>query len=132
LRNIQTELDVQGVTRLVVGVEETVTVEVRRPTSQSMAYVAKPDIEWCWGDLRDYFVHESERRFGSCRRKQPTVEYGIFSGFISRWGSQAPAIARYVFEIQNGLWMGDPVHLENFCRNSDRYFAQPISERLIR
>jgi len=132
VKNIQTELDVQGVSRLVVGVTETVTVVPSRPpTSKSMAYVGKPDSEWSWRDLRDYVVHEVERRFGSCRRKDPKVEFGIFDSFMKRWGTKAPAIARHVFEIKGGMWKGEAVHIENFCKNADPYFAQPIAQRLI-
>lgn len=130
MRNYQTELDVRGVSKMVVGVTETVTV-IPRTTSQGMAHIGKPDAEWGWADLRDYVIHEIQRRFGSCPRKDPKVEYGIFNSFMSRWGIKAPAIARHAFETGSGVWKGEPVHIENFCKNSDAYFAQPIAERLI-
>ena len=129
MRNIDTELDLREVTSI-VRVSETVKV-ITQPSSKSMAHVAKPDSEWRWSDLQGYVVHEIERRFGSCARKDPKVEYGIFNSFVSRWGAKAPAIARYVFDVCGGYWGNEPVALTRFCKGSDPYFAVPISERLI-
>lgn len=128
MKNFDTELDVRGVSRLVVS--QQVTVTPHAPRSQAMAHVGKPDSEWQWGDLRDYVVHQIESRYGSFAR-MATKEYGIFSSFVSRWGVKAPAIARHAFETCSGEWRGKPVTVESFCKGSDPHFAQPISDRLI-
>lgn len=128
MKNFDTELDVRGVTSLVVS--QQVTVTPHTPRSRSMAHVGKPDGDWQWNDLRDYVVHEIEIRFGSFPRMS-TKEYGIFQSFVKRWGPKAPAIARYAFETCSGEWRGQPVKVETFCKDADHRFAQPIADRLI-
>lgn len=131
LRNFDTELDQQGVSRLVkttteVMVEESVTVTPKR--SESRAFVGKTD--WAWDDLRDYVVTNIEERFGPFPRDS-RKESGIFKSFLARWGDQAQDIARYAFEAADGRWAGAPISVNRFCRNSDPYFAQVIVERLV-
>lgn len=128
--NIDTELDQQGTTRMVVettvAIEEKVEVVHRR--SESRAFVAKT--EWAWDDLRDYVVHNIEERFGPFPR-DARKEAGIFKSFLSRWGDQAQGIARYAFETVDGRWAGAPISVNRFCKNSDPYFAAVIAERLV-
>lgn len=129
MRNFDTELDRQGVTRMVtteVVVEETVKVIPKASTSR--AYLGKTD--WAWDDLRDYVVAEIEARFGAFPRDS-RKESGIFKSFLARWPEQAQAIAKYAFEVSDGRWAGAPISVNRFCKGSDPYFAQVISERLV-
>lgn len=128
LRNIDDDLDVAGVSRLVI--RQTVTVTPHAPPSKRMSYIGKSDSEWLWNDLQDYVVHQIEMRQGPFSRVA-TKEYGIFKSFISRWGAKGPAIARYAFEVCGGEWRNRPVAIDDFCRAADPRFAQPIAERLI-
>lgn len=131
LRNFDTELDQQGVSRLVkttteVMVEESVTVTPRR--SESRAFVGKT--EWAWDDLRDYVVTNIEERFGPFPR-DARKESGIFKSFLARHGDQAQAIARYAFEVADGRWAGAPISVNRFCKNSDPYFAEVIADKVV-
>lgn len=129
MRNIDDELDLAGVSRLVITQTVTVTPHPT-PRSQRMSYVGKSDEEWSWNDLQDYVVHQIESKRGSFARTV-TKEYGIFKSFMSRWGSRGPAIARHAFEVCGGEWHGRPVTVESFCRGCDSWFAQPIADRLV-
>lgn len=131
MKNFDTELDQQGVTRMVkttsqVVIEETVRV-IHRP-SESKAYVGKTD--WTWSDLRDYVVGQIEERFGAFPRDS-RKESGVFKSFLARWGDQAQPIARHAFEVADGRWGGAPISVNRFCKNSDPYFAAVIAERLV-
>ena len=137
MRNFDTELDRQGVSRMVataptvsttveVVVEEEVSV-IRRP-STSRAYLGKS--QWAWDDLRDYVVAEIEARFGAFPRDS-RKEAGIFKSFLSRWPDQAAEIARYAFEVCDGRWGGAPISVNRFCKGSDPYFAEKIVARLV-
>jgi hypothetical protein len=129
MRNVEDELDLAGVTRLVIN--ETVTVTPHpAPHSRGMAHIGKSDEEWGWNDLQDYVVHEIEKRRGVFARTA-TKEYGIFNSFMKRWGLKAPAIARYAFEVCGGEWQGRAVKVEDFCKAADGRFAVPISDRIL-
>lgn len=95
----------------------------------SAKHVMKPESEWGWEEMRDYVVKAIEDRHGPFPRNFKT-ESGIFKGFMKRWGSQAPAIARFAFEQCDGMWKGAPISVTRFCQGSDPYFAQPIASRL--
>lgn len=131
MRNFDTELDQQGVTRLVrtvteVMVEESVRI-VHKP-SQARAYLGKS--EWAWDDLRDYVVTQIEERYGAFPRDS-RKESGIFKSFLARWGGKAQPIARYAFEMADGRWAGAPIGVNRFCKGSDPFFAEVISARLV-
>ena len=133
MRNFDTELDLKGMTRIVVGVSQAVIVEPVAPprqtppaTSRRYLYTSLP---WKWDELRDYVVYEIEDRFGPFPR-DTYKEIGIFKGFISRWGDASEGIARHGFETMGGYWGGAPISVFRFCANSDPYFAAPIAERL--
>jgi hypothetical protein len=131
MRNFDTELDRQGVTRLVssaieVVVEESVQV-IHRP-SQARAFVGKDT--WAWDDLRDYVVASIEERFGPFPRDS-RKESGIFKSFLARWGEQARPIAEYAFVVTDGRWGGAPISVNRFCKGSDPYFAEVIAARLV-
>lgn len=133
MRNIDTELDRLGVTRIVTTVTVTSTEAPpvpepqRQPSAVSRVYLAKD--EWTWQDLRDYVVHEIEARFGLFPRDH-NKETGIFKGFHSRWGVDSQAIARYAFEVLGGRWAGAPISVFRFTKGSDEYFAAEIHQRL--
>lgn len=110
-----------------VEVREVVTVRPR--ANQDRAYLAKPDQEWDWRELRDYVVDQIERQHGLFPRNSKQ-EYGIFSRFANTFGADAPAIARFAFEVEGGFWLGAPISVTRFCKGSDPFFAQPIIERL--
>jgi len=99
------------------------------PLSSSRGFLARPDTQWTWEDLRDYVVGQVEQRFGAFPRNFHK-ELGIFKSFMARYPDQAVAIARYAFEVKDGYWSGAPVSVTRFCRGSDRWFAEVIVARL--
>ncbi len=130
--NVDTELDRLGVTRMVMesSVEpvQLSEVKVHRLTAEQ-SFQGVRDSEWGWRELRDYVVTQIEQRYGSF----PRIEYkeqAIFKRFVKDWGNRAPAIARVAFEVEDGIWMKEPISLTRFSKGSDPYFAIPISERL--
>lgn len=124
--NIDTRLDRDRLNRRTDG---------RRVSSSSgrgrvsTIHLARTDEDWTWRDLRDYVIDHLGKLHGDLHR-DPLKESGIFKSFLKRWGDQAPAIARYAFEECGGKVDGDWVKLTSFCRNSDPFFAEPISQRL--
>jgi hypothetical protein len=126
MRNFDTELDTQGVTRLsttVPRVKETITA---RP-SDARSHLTTED--WEWQQLRDYVVGQIEERFGQFPR-DAKKEYGIFNSFVTRWGGQASDIAKYAFEVCDGFWRDAPIAMTRFCKNCDPYFADVIAGKL--
>lgn len=130
MRNIDTDLDRQGVTAIVktsTAVAETLSAT---PTpSAARAFLAKPEEQWTWSDLRDYVVAEIERRSGAFARESKK-EYGIFTRFLKTWGSLAPRIAHYAFTECDGYWMGQPITINRFTKGADPYFAEVIANRV--
>lgn len=97
------------------------------------AYLAKPDELWGWTDLRDFVVHEIERRFGPLRERNATKEAAIFKRFLKDWPDGVGVkIARHAFspEACDGWWNSATIGIERFCAASDPYFAIPIGMRL--
>lgn len=132
LKNFDTPLDVQGVTRIETTsavVTEEVIVTKLPAAAPVKEYLVKDDEEWGWQDLRDYVVSQIEERFGPFPR-DGKKEKGIFDSFLRRWGAKGPVIARYAFERANGFWHSAPISVNRFCKNSDPYFAIPIAEKL--
>lgn len=127
LRNFDTDLDIQGVTRTTsVRITETVTTTPR--PSEGRTFLVQG--EWGWDALRDYVVAEIEARFGAFPR-DGKKEYGIFTSFVGRWGSDAAqAIARYAFEVCDGRWAGAPISVTRFCKGSDPFFGAVIAQRI--
>lgn len=128
---MDTDLDVQGVTRVVhtitvaaPSVEATVEADAGRSIEQRTTHVGKAD-GWTWQDLQAYVVQEIEARFGLFPRNA-CKESGIFKSFLARWGEQAPAIARFAFDSCDGYWRGAPISVNRFCKASDDYFASVI------
>lgn len=92
-------------------------------------HALKPMEEWGWEELRSYVVQAIEQRHGAFPRNFKT-EGSIFKSFATRWGTQAGPIAVAAFEVFDGMWRGAPIGVNRFCRASDIYFAQVISDRL--
>lgn len=120
-------------TKTVSAVSATVIADeinvVAKP-SQARSFVAKTDETWEWSDLRDYVVNQIEQRFGTFPRDFKK-EAGIFKSFLARHGDVASAIARHAFEVENGYWAGAPISVNRFCKNSDKFFSDVITARLV-
>lgn len=132
MMNFDTELDTAtGSTRVVKSAPAvTDTVEVTpTPMSEARAFLAKPDVDWTWEDLRDYVVYQIEQKFGPWPRSQ-FKEMGTFKRFHADWGTQAAQIARYAFETCDGWWSSAPVSINRFTKGSDPFFAVVIADRL--
>jgi len=111
---------------------ETVPVVTERVTVTAVAgatFLLKADAEWSWEDLRDYVVGQIEQYHGP-QVRNALKEASVFKSFCARHGDKAPAIARYAFEVQRGMWQRAPIAVNRFCKASDVYFADPIKKRL--
>lgn len=85
---------------------------------------------WTWAELRDYVVGEIIERFGPFPRDS-RKEYGIFNRFLSEYGQDGIAVAKYAFgPVCDGWWGSAPISINRFCKASDPYFAKPILDRL--
>jgi len=120
-------LDVQKVTKIatVVAPRTIVRVVPNQSRQDLIQDMGTPG----WDGLRDYVVNQIESRFGGFPR-DAVKEKAIFSSFLTRFGDRAMPIARSAFEVHEGMWMGAPIGVNRFCRGSDKYFANPIAERL--
>lgn len=107
----------------------TETVRLSPEPSQSRTDLLRSEDAWGWSEVRDYVVSEIEARFGAFPRDSKK-EYGIFNRFCRTFGSDAPRIARYAFEVADGRWKGSPIGIQRFCKGSDAWFSEPILERL--
>lgn len=128
--NFDTDLDRAGVVRQVKTVSPsgmTETVTAHRP-SEARTFLLGDETSWGWREVRDYVVAEIERRGGSFERGPK--EFGIFAAFCGRHGTKAGPIARYAFEVCDGMWRQQPITVNRFCKGSDPFFAEVISERL--
>lgn len=116
-----------AVTRVEAGFVTTTTISQEK--SDSRAHLLTGDEQWGWRELRDYVVASIEERFGPFPRDQKK-EYGVFNGFINRYGADAPKIARAAFDSYNGMWQSAPVSINRFCKGSDRYFGDVILSKI--
>lgn len=127
--NFETELDQAGGTKLIRDtipvVTDTFTVRREERTTDA----GKAPQTWTWEDLRNYVVREIEQRFGAFPR-DPLKEKSIFSSFIKRHGDKAGPIAKFAFELCDGMWKGAPINVQRFCKNSDPYFAIEIASKI--
>lgn len=114
-------------TEIRTTVVDTATVTLQ--SNDRHSYRGKPDAQWDWQALQDYVVDQIESFHGTFPRDS-RKEYGIFSSFISRWGVEGPAIARYAFEVNQGYWVNAPIAVSRFTKSNDPFFAQPIIEKL--
>lgn len=101
---------------------------VVRPSASSK-HVLKPVDQWGWEEVRDYVVTSIEAKHGPFPRNFKT-EGSIFKSFANRWGAQAGPIAKVAFTEFEGMWRGAPISVNRFCVASDKYFSQPLSERI--
>lgn len=133
LLDFEAEIDIHPETRIVRAVTRVpVVVERVRIHQENPTYIANPEAEWDWRDLRAYVVTQIQDRFGAFPRNE-MKEIGIFKGFLNRHGAGTAArIAKHVFEIENGRWRGAPVRVSRFCAISDPYFADVIKDYLAK
>lgn len=106
------------------------TLSVIREDNRPKTYQGAADDCWGWEELRDYVVGQIERLHGVFPR-EGAKEAAIFKRFVSEWGSQSAAIARYAFEIRGGMWKGAPIKVTRFTKGSDPYFAAEIANYLV-
>jgi hypothetical protein len=85
--------------------------------------------EWSWQEFRDYVVSQIESLHGPFPRDS-RKEYGIFNRFLTAYGQEGIAVARYAFEVCGGWWNSAPISINRFAKGSDPYFVLPILERL--
>lgn len=112
--------------------ETVVPVVTERVTVTAVAgasYLLKEDGQWSWEDLRDYVMGQIEQYHGP-QVRNAVKEASVFRSFLARHGEQAPAIARFAFEVSRGMWQRAPIAVNRFCKASDVYFADPIKKRL--
>lgn len=131
--NFMSELDKSfvapvSVQQVEIPVAVTQSVTIRRPEIRA-THVATQSSAWTWENLRDYVVSRIEATSGPFPR-DPLKEKGVFSGFVTRWGTMAGPIAEFAFETMEGRWKGSPVSVSRFCKKSDPYFAKEIAARL--
>lgn len=111
-------------------VESVVTVTPVRQ-QDSATHLINAGEQWTWQQLRDYVVTQIQHFHGP-QPSNPVKEKAIFSGFLSRWGSDAVIVARAAFEVHDGMWHSAPISVNRFCKASDAYFAAPILDRVRR
>lgn len=98
------------------------------PTDRS--YMLKDESTWTWSDLRDYIIAKSTELFGT-QLRDPMKESVILRAFIGRHGiEKAVLVAMAAYEVYGGIWMGAPVTVTRFTKNSDPYFADVILARV--
>lgn len=135
MKNFDTELDKKIISlesRVVVHAE----VNLIKRSVRGRAYLAKSDEDWTWQDLRDYVFYELDQRFGVVFVDPADQRWnfrvaGIFKGFLNSWGDKAPKIARYIFEVCDGMWEGKPMSISSFTKAYSSYWAHPISLRIF-
>ena len=135
LMNFDTELDTEGVATKTIRetkttVTQTSTATLRSNTGHSYQSKHSGD-QWGWEELRDYVVDRIEFFHGPFPRDF-RKEKSIFSRFLKEHGQEAVAIVKHVFEgpAATGTWLGAPISVGRFCRNSDPFFAIPILEKI--
>lgn len=126
--------DVAETTTSSASVSTTVPVATQVATtrlvpSASSKHVLKPVEAWGWEEVRDYVVSSIETIHGPFPRNFKT-EGSIFKSFCNRWGAQAGPIAQMAFTHFEGMWKGSPISVNRFCIGSDKYFSQPLADRL--
>lgn len=112
-------------TTTMVREPEAESPERAQPLSRSTVFLLTQ--EWDWRALRDYVVLGIEREHGAFHR-DAAKEFGIFSGFIRRWGAdKAQSIARYAVDDCRCVWRGRPLQIGKFSKPGDEAFANIIS-----
>lgn len=107
----------------------TTTTTVTPESSESRTHLLSGDEQWGWKELRDYVVSSIEQKFGPFPRDYKK-EYGIFSSYLTRYGNDAPKIARAAFESYNGMWSSAPISINRFCKASDPFFSDVILNKI--
>lgn len=102
-----------------------------RPRVASAGHLSRPPESWTWSDVRDYVVAKIIELHGQFPRNEGK-EFGIFSSFYGRYEGDSARIARYAMEgqPQPGFWLGAPISINRFTKNSDPSFGDVILARL--
>ena len=104
------------------------TVTVEQAPSRTDLLVGTE--RWTWVELRDYVVAQIIERFGAFPRDS-RKEYGIFNRFLSQYGQDGIAVAKFAFgPACDGWWANAPISINRFSKGSDPYFVAPILARL--
>lgn len=107
----------------------TESVSITPMPSQSRTHLMTDHESWGWAEIRDYVVTEIEARTGPFPR-DARKEASIFKRWVSKYGSDAPAIAKYAFEVCDGRWRGAPISINRFCKGSDFWYSDVILDHL--
>ena len=103
---------------------------VHRGGKLASVFKLKDPKNWEWRDLRDYVVLECINR-GVRYEGDGAKEKSMFSSFMKRWpDGRGIEIARYAFQISQGLWHGQLVSPTMFSKGFDPYFSQEIDKLL--
>lgn len=105
------------------------TVQVHPAQERRATHLLKAPESWNWQDLQSYVASQIIAIHGPFPRDD-RKEAGIFKGFVARHGEMAGPIAKYAFELADGMWMNAPIQVTRFCRGSDPWFADKIKARL--
>jgi hypothetical protein len=104
----------------------TVTVE---PVSDRIAELTAREPElWSAADLSLFITEEIARHAGPqlpCAQAQAILEQ-----FWARYGARGVLIARRVFEVHRGFWLGAPVTVRRFEPGQDEYFAGRLLDEI--
>jgi hypothetical protein len=117
------------VTTVVPKITETVVISRTRETRTTDVGTRPGD--WSWEELRDYVVRWIETHHGEFP-KDPVRIASTFKAFKRRHGEMAGPIAVTAMELHHGMWMGSPISVNRFCEKSDKIFAHPIKESLLK
>ena len=128
--SVLSDSDVALVEDVIPEVTETVTVRaVPRKVERERIFAGTESHDWDTDQLLGYVVSEIERIHGSFPRDL-RKETGIMRSFLGRWGEQAASIARYAFEVSDGMWRNAPIGITRFSQACDPYFAEIIAKKI--
>lgn len=100
-----------------------------RVVVESATHLLTSPEDWNWDQLRDYVMGQIQAIHGP-QVRNPVKEKAIFQGFLNRWGSKSSSIAKFAFDISQGVWQRAPISVNRFTKNSDPFFAQVIADQL--
>ena len=100
--------------------------EIHPPRPSQIAYAIKAPVDYTWQDVRDRAVREIYDHSGPFERN-PVIEASIFRNFYKRHGAvDSVRILTWLFDVCGGVWYGNYVHVNNFCKAADPTFANEI------
>lgn len=87
--------------------------------------VPSPDEPEISRDIVARYIRAGIQRCCGSMLPVPGAE-GVLDAFWDRFGPRAMVIARYAFDVCNGVWMGAPIGIMRFTASSDPFFAIPV------